>query len=114
MPKKCITPEEYLAQEEKAECKSEYRRGEIIPAVSESINHNQILGNLIAQIVTNSKNSQFEVFMSQIKLWIEEQQVFTYPDIIVTTQKLELYPERDDTITNPTIIIKATSDSTKY
>jgi Uma2 family endonuclease len=39
------TSEEYLELEEKAEYKSEYRDGEIVPMTGETTNHNQIALN---------------------------------------------------------------------
>jgi Uma2 family endonuclease len=41
-----FTPEEYLALEEAAEYKSEYRDGVIIPMTGGTTNHNQIAGNI--------------------------------------------------------------------
>ncbi len=41
-PKRYYTPEEYLELEEKAEYKSEYRDGEIVPMIGGTTNHNQI------------------------------------------------------------------------
>jgi Uma2 family endonuclease len=40
--KRYYTPEEYLVLEEKADVKSEYIDGEIIPIAGGSVNHNQI------------------------------------------------------------------------
>lgn len=111
--KKLYTPAEYLALEEKAEYKSEYHKGEIIPMASESFNHNRVVGNFVSKLGKALIYSQYEVFMSEIKVWIKEKQLFTYPDIILVYGKLEFYPDRDDTITNPIIIIEVLSESTK-
>ena len=51
--------------------------------------------------------------MSEIKVWIKEKDLFTYPDLVVVCGKSEFYPERDDTITNPIVIIVVLSDSTR-
>ncbi len=40
--KQYTTPEEYLALEEAAESKSEYRDGEIVPMTGGTTNHNEI------------------------------------------------------------------------
>ena len=40
------TTEEYLAQEELAEFRSEYRNGEIVAMTGGSLNHNQIMNFL--------------------------------------------------------------------
>lgn len=46
MGKKIYTTEEYLALEEKADYKHEYRNGEIIAMTGGTINHNEIVTNL--------------------------------------------------------------------
>jgi Uma2 family endonuclease len=51
--KRFYTPEEYLELEAKAEYKSEYRDGEIIPMTGGTTNHNQIAGNYYELRITN-------------------------------------------------------------
>ena len=46
--KRFYTPEEYLALEEQAEFKSEYRNGKIVPMTGGTTNHNKIAGNFYA------------------------------------------------------------------
>jgi len=111
--KKYLTPEEYLAMEEMAEYKSEYYRGEIFAMAGISINHNRIVRNLSRKLDQALINNQCEAFTSDIKVWIQEKDLFTYPDVIVVCGKPEFYPDRDDTVTNPIIIIEVLSESTK-
>jgi Uma2 family endonuclease len=40
---KSYTPDKYLELEEKAEFRSEYRNGEIVPIAGGTTNHNQII-----------------------------------------------------------------------
>jgi|GEM_PF-3364245 len=53
--KRYYTREEYLALEEVAESKSEYRDGEIVPMAGGTTNHNHIIVNLVNQpeVMTN-------------------------------------------------------------
>jgi Uma2 family endonuclease len=51
--KRFYTPEEYLELEAKAEYKSEYRDGEIIPMTGGTTNHNQIAGNYYELRIAN-------------------------------------------------------------
>ncbi|WP_338017074.1 Uma2 family endonuclease [Myxacorys almedinensis] len=44
------TLEEYLALEENAEFRNEYRDGEIVPMTGGSIDHNRIVGSLYAYL----------------------------------------------------------------
>lgn len=109
-----FTPEEYLLQEEKAEFKHEYYQGKIYAMAGASVNHTRITRNVLSLLNSSLKNnSTCEAFMTDMRVWIEEKDLFTYPDILVVCSKLEFYPKRDDTISNPLLIIEVLSDSTK-
>ena len=110
---KYYTPQEYLALEEGAEYRSEYYKGEIFAMAGASKNHNRIIGNLYLKLSASLADSKCEAFMTEMKVWIEEKDLFTYPDLVVVCGKSEFYPERDDTITNPIVIIEVLCDSTR-
>ena len=50
--------------------------------------------------------------MSDLRLWIEHKDTYTYPDVMVVWGGLKFVAGRTDTITNPQIIIKVLSEST--
>ncbi|MCK6622901.1 MAG: Uma2 family endonuclease [Calditrichaceae bacterium] len=110
---KYLTPEEYLALEEAAEFRSEYYRGKMSPREGESLNHNRIVGNLIANLHYALKNKNCQVFAIDLRLWIKARDMFTYPDVLVVCGKAEFYPGRDDTVANPVVIFEVLSESTK-
>ncbi|MEB3178944.1 MAG: Uma2 family endonuclease [Nostocaceae cyanobacterium] len=105
--------EEYLALEEAADYKSEYIDGEIFPMAGGSTNHNQIAGNFYAELNFAFKKLEYRVFMSDVRLWIPNNRIYTYPDVMVVVGEPEYYNNRTDTITNPTVIIEVLSASTK-
>jgi Uma2 family endonuclease len=111
--KQYYTPEEYLELEANADYKSEYIEGKIIPMAGASINHNRISLNLSSALNFAFKNQNYEVFMGDIRLWIPERLIYTYLDVIVIANEPEFYQNRNDTITNPQIIIEVLSPSTK-
>lgn len=111
--KQYYSPEEYLAREEVAEYKSEYIDGEIIPMAGSSTNHNQIAGNFSAALNFAFKTQDYEVFMSDVRLWIPSKRIYTYPNVMVVAGELEYFNNRTDTITNPKVIIEVLSDSTQ-
>lgn len=110
---KHLTPKEYLILEEAAEFKSEYYKGEIFNMAGASISHNRIAMNLSSEINLVLKNTKCQVFMSDMRLWVPAKELFAYPDILVVCNKPEFYPDRNDTITNPLIIVEVLSESTK-
>jgi len=107
------TPDEYLAREEAAEYKSEYYRGEIFAMAGTSINHNRIAGNLHTKFNQAFAGKNCEALMSEIKVWIEAEQFFTYPDLLVICGDPAFYRNRKDTITNPLVIVEILSTSTQ-
>lgn len=111
--KKYYTPQEYLAMEAVAEAKSEYLRGEIYAFAGASINHDRIAGNLYIHLNTALKEKKCEAFSSDLRVWIESRQLFTYPEVSVVCGQPEFYENRDDTITNPILIVEVLSESTR-
>ncbi len=116
---KKYTPEEYLALEDKAEYKSEYWDGYIIPLhgvpptlAGADINHIQIVTNLIETLSPKLKKKQCRTFSNDLKVWISSREKFLYPDVAVVCGKLDFYKLRRDVVTNPKLIIEVLSDST--
>lgn len=113
LAKKYISAPEYLELEEAAEYKSEYYKGEIFAMAGASTNHNQIIGNVYSRLHHTIKKHKCRVFVSDVRLWIEQQELFTYPDIMIICEKPKFYLDRDDTVVNPRIIIETISKSTE-
>ena len=105
--------EYYLKQEEQADFKSEYLDGKIIPMTGGTTNHNQIAVNITTELNIALKNLDYRVYMGDVRLWMPERQIFTYPDIMVIKGSPIYYENRKDTIVNPTLIIEILSPSTQ-
>ena len=110
---KTYSPEEYLELESQAEYKSEYRNGQIIPMAGGKPNYNKIALNLSSALNFASKNNSYDVFMSDLRLWIPECNLYTYPDVMVVNTPLILAENRQDTVVNPLMIAEVLSDSTE-
>lgn len=107
------TPDEYLALEDVAERRSEYRNGEIIPMTGGTTNHNRISLNLAGRMNLTFAQSDNEVFMADVKLWIPGRRIYTYPDVMVVTDAVEYHNDRTDIICNPRVIVEVLSSSTE-
>jgi Uma2 family endonuclease len=108
-----ISIEEYLQQEEQADFKSEYVEGQIRPMTGGTTNHNQIAGNIYAELLSAFKQRDFRVYIGDVRLWIPEKQIFTYPDVMVIAGEPIYFENRRDTILNPSLIIEVLSPSTQ-
>ncbi|KYC37576.1 hypothetical protein WA1_39595 [Scytonema hofmannii PCC 7110] len=107
------SPEEYLQREETAEYKSEYIDGLIIPMAGGTTNHNQIALNFSTGLNFAFKRENYRIFMGDVRLWIQQKRIYTYPDVMVIADAPEYFNQRTDTVTNPSVIIEVLSDSTK-
>ncbi|MDB9374571.1 Uma2 family endonuclease [Nodularia sphaerocarpa] len=107
------TPDEYLALEEAADYKSEYIDGEIIPMAGGTIDHNQIALNLSSELNFAFKRQNYRVFMGDVRLWIPQKRIYTYPDVMILADEPEFFNNRKDIIVNPQVIFEVLSKSTK-
>ena len=107
------SPEEYLQLEETAEYKSEYIDGLIIPMAGGTTNHNRIALNVSTELNFAFKQQDYEVFMGDVRLWIAQHRIYTYPDVMVIVGEPIYWDNRTDTITNPIVIIEVLSESTE-
>jgi Uma2 family endonuclease len=111
--KKFITPEEYLALEERADHKSEYYNGEMFAMSGASNNHNLITGNVHAALHQLLSKRPCRTYVNDMRLLTSPKGLYTYPDVMVVCGKIEFAPKRDDTLMNPDVIVEVLSDSTQ-
>jgi Uma2 family endonuclease len=110
---KAYTPEEYLKLEAQAEYKSEYRDGEIILMTGENTNHNEIAGNIAANLKFALRKRNYRVYIGDVRLWIPEFRLYTYPDVMVIEGEPVYTEIGTTTVMNPTLIVEVLSKSTK-
>ena len=111
--KQYYTPEEYLTLEEKATEKHEYRDGEIALMPGGTTNHNQIAGNFYRQFPLKIQNQDYYVYINDVRLWIAQYRIFTYPDVMVIKGKPMYEGKGTSNGTNPLIIVEVLSQSTR-
>ena len=111
--KQYYTPEEYLTLEEKATEKHEYRDGEIALMPGGTTNHNQIAGNFYKQFPLKIQHQDYYVYINDVRLWIAQHRIFTYPDVMVIKGKPMYEGKGTSNVTNPLIIVEVLSQSTR-
>lgn len=111
--KRLYTVEEYFALEEQAEYKSEYFHGEIFAMAGGTPNHNRITVDFAGLLNSSFEGTSCEAFTSDLRVQIDKERHYAYPDIIVVCDDLEFAKGRRDTITNPVLIVEVLSDSTR-
>jgi Uma2 family endonuclease len=111
-PTKTLSLEEYRNLETRAETKQEYHDGEIIEMTGGSINHNRLVRNLIRLLDNALRKTIYEVFPSDLRLWIPQYNRGLYPDLMIIAGEPLFSDNRNDEILNPCLIIEVLSPST--
>ena len=111
--KTVFSPAEYLAMEEVAEYKSEYCNGEIFGMSGGTADHSLATVNFTAALSQRLQLGPCRVFNSDMRLHVERNGLYTYPDVMVICGKIELVKNRNDTVTNPVLIVEVLSESTR-
>ncbi|MGE0493084.1 MAG: Uma2 family endonuclease [Vulcanimicrobiota bacterium] len=111
--RRSFSPEEYLALEERSQTRSEYYQGDIYSMTGGSVEHNQIVRNLAGALLPQLKGGACQLFVSDLRLWVAQHQLFTYPDLYVVCGELPRFEGRRDTLTDATLIVEILSPSTE-
>lgn len=106
--KQTVTSKDYL-REAASDYKSEYIDGEIVAMSGGSKGHSLIAVNLTTILNVALENKPCRVFNSDMRLQVEEQQMYVYPDVMVVCGGIELVPGRNNMLTNPVVIVEVLS-----
>ena len=111
--KRYISPQEYLTIERAAEIRHEYRRGEMIAIGGSSRAHNLIAGNILWKLHKQCEDHECEVYVSDMRVKVSDEEVYTYPDVIITCDSPKFEDDEFDTLINPRVIVEVLSKSTE-
>jgi Uma2 family endonuclease len=107
------TPEEYLALERQAQCKSEYYAGEIFAMAGASRWHNLIVTNVLRELSLQLKGRSCTTYPSDMRVKVSPTGLYTYPDATVVCGEAQFEDHQQDTLLNPTLIVEVLSESTE-
>lgn len=113
LTKPTISQAEYLIAERKATEKHEYFQGEIFAMSGASRFHNRININLILKIGGYLKGKKCRPYGSDLRVHVNQNSLYTYPDLTIVCDKEEYLDDTFDTLLNPKVIIEILSPSTK-
>jgi Uma2 family endonuclease len=105
-----LTGEEYLAREEVSSVRHEYVDGQIFAMSGANERHNRIALNVAFRLRAAARGGRCGVFISDMRLHINERRIYYYPDVMLTcddTDDQELYKER------PCLVAEVLSASTE-
>lgn len=107
------TLEEYRAIAETTEAHLEYRNGEIITMSGGSPAHSRIAVDITTFLNLAVRDTNFEIYNGDMRIWIPEHQCGTYADVLVINGEPEFNGDRNDEILNPLLIVEVLSPSTE-
>ena len=107
-----ITVEEYLAGEQLSDVKHEYVAGRVYVMAEASRGHNQVAGNVFAELRSHLRGGPCQAFIADMKarLKIRQQDHFYYPDVILTCDPRDT---DDYFLRFPKLIIEVLSPATE-
>lgn len=113
VPKRRLTPQEYLAIERNAHHKSEYFDGAMFAMAGAKRWHNLIAGNVAKRLGLQLDDRKCEVYASDMRVKVSSTGLYTYPDIVVVCDNPLFEDPEQDTLVNPTVLIEVLSKSTE-
>ena len=81
---------EYLEAENYSQIRHEYLNGQVFGMTGSSREHNLITGNIHNRLRNHLRGSGCQVFASDMKVRVETDNVFYYPDVVVTCNSQDI------------------------
>lgn len=113
VPKRFITPAEYLAIERQAEFKSEYLNGEMFAMAGAKFEHSLVKDNLARETGNWLRDSSCRVVTSDLRVKVSSSGLYTYPDIVIVCGEPQFEDDAVDTLLNPQVLVEVLSESTE-
>jgi Uma2 family endonuclease len=111
--KKYYSFDEYLAKEQESTVKHEFYDGFVYAMAGNTFAHSRLAANTITLLGNLLKGKKCSPCDSNLRVWVQEANRGFYPDISVICGLPEFYKKRQDTVTNPTLLIEILSPSTE-
>ena len=111
-PERHYSIDEYFAVETGSLIKHEYYNGEIFAMAGASVAHNDITANVVSTLRLALRGTGCRAFGSDLRV-LTPAGLYTYPDVVVVCGRIELTPDRPDTVTNPVLLAEVLSEATR-
>jgi len=109
LPQTFVTLEQYLELESKSEVPHEYLDGEVFEMEATTLRHQRIASKLHTTISAFLKGGLCEVFSQRSRIATSPAGLYTYPDIVIVGDKVQVSEKDPDAITNPKVLIEILS-----
>lgn len=113
VPKRRLTPDEYLAIERDAPLRSEFFDGEMFAMAGATEQHTLAKDNFAGEARNALKGGPCRVVTSDMRVKISAKGLYVYPDVVIYCGDAQFEDDVRDTLLNPQIIVEVLSDSTE-
>lgn len=112
---KLYTIEEYLQMEEFSLVNHEYHKGKLIPMAGGTAPHSEIKGLVITALnnALEQAGKSWDVYNSDIRIYLPELDRAVMPDGAVVTGKPEFRTDRVGMLLNPTLVVEVVSSESE-
>ena len=104
---------EYLALEARGDGKHEYIAGTVYAMAGGTPEHARLQMNVGSALLAGLRGRPCAVFSSDLRVRIDATDRSTYPDVTVVCGAMKTSPIDKDAVTNPTLLVEVTSESTE-
>ena len=108
-----VTSEEYLDFDRQSEFRNEYVFGQIVAMAGASPNHSLISANTLIAIGARLDRSKCRIYDSGLRVCVDPQDVYAYPDLTVVCGQMLFSGPRLETASNPKLVVEVLSPSTR-
>ncbi len=109
---KLWSEDEYFALDESSQTKHEFWNGYLVAMAGAAPRHNRITMRVALAFANRLDDTNCEVTTSDQKIKAEDQ-VFAYPDVVVSCEDEQFDPRRPHVLLNPHILVEILSPSTR-
>jgi len=112
-PQSRLTYAEYLALEAQSPVRHEFVNGEVFEMAGGTPAHGALAAALARDLGAALRGKPCRVFSSDVRVFVRETGLATYPDLSVVCGSLETAEEDKDAIVNPVLLAEVLSPSTE-
>lgn len=107
-----LSPDAFLDWEAEQDTRHEYHRGEVFAMAGGTETHARIIGNLHFALRLALKGRGCTVYTDALRVRVEAEDLFTYPDLSVVCGPGAFYDAKRTTLLNPLVLVEVLSPST--
>lgn len=110
---KLFSLEEYIKLDETGTIRHEFYHGKLFAMPGETLLHNEVCIRILILLTNLLKKDFFKIYIESVKVKIENEEIYLYPDIVVIEAKDLLQTNKSYIIDKPVLVAEVLSDSTR-